>query len=348
MDGTRFDEMTRALGQGRSRRSVLKALGAAAVGVASLSKLGRVEAAGPGNSACAKFCHDVFGPGSKAAGQCTSQAAKGTGPCITCGGTAARYCNGTCVDLDTDADNCGACGITCDDGNACTTDSCSAGQCVHTPVVVDDGDSCTVDTCDPVTGEVTHAPVDCSSAATGPCTTGICNGSTGACEVQAANEGSACTAEGGLAGTCAAGSCVPTDLCADVTCTAPDACHTAGTCDPAAGTCSEPVATVDFQSDLFNCGSCGHVCFVETSGSICVDGACVCPPETQECSSSGCMPLCSADPGFFAERFQSCFNDKAFCEGRSGQTCCEFCTTWTGCYGGLNTGTICGAVTAGC
>ncbi|HMG20952.1 MAG TPA: hypothetical protein VK607_06530, partial [Kofleriaceae bacterium] len=33
---------------------------------------------------------------------------------------------------------------------------------------------------------------------------------------------------------------VCTDRCAGVTCTASDACHAAGTCDPATGTCSNP------------------------------------------------------------------------------------------------------------
>ena len=33
------------------------------------------------------------------------------------------------------------------------------------------------------------------------------------------------------------------DLCAGVTCTASDACHVAGTCDPATGNCSTPAVT---------------------------------------------------------------------------------------------------------
>jgi hypothetical protein len=348
MDGNRFDEMTRTLGQRRSRRGVLKALGAAAFGAVGLARSGAAEAAGPGNSACAEFCHEVFGADHKAAGQCTSQAAKGTGPCVACGGNAARFCNGTCVDLTADVDNCGSCGHSCDDGNACTTDSCSAGQCVHTPVAVDDGNPCTVDACDPITGAVTHAPVDCSAAATGPCTTGVCNASTGVCEAQAANEGGACMTTGGLSGACTDGECVPTDLCVDVTCTTPDTCHDPGACDPSSGICSEPVPTVDFMNDEFNCGSCGHECFGEKRNSTCSGGECVCPPDTEDCSSGGCTTLCSARPEYFQERFQSCFNDKAFCEGRSGQTCCEFCTGWAGCYGSMDTGTTCGTVTAGC
>jgi len=35
----------------------------------------------------------------------------------------------------------------CDDDNACTTDSCSAGACIHDPLHCDDTDACTVDSC---------------------------------------------------------------------------------------------------------------------------------------------------------------------------------------------------------
>src|SRR3954468_5817448 len=41
----------------------------------------------------------------------------------------------------------------CDDGNACTIDSCDAsGACHHGPVSCDDGNACTVDLCDPRSG----------------------------------------------------------------------------------------------------------------------------------------------------------------------------------------------------
>ena len=58
------------------------------------------------NSACAHFCASVFGAGTKAAGQCTSDAAHGKGLCYTCGpassgGTQPICCpenpNGTCT-----------------------------------------------------------------------------------------------------------------------------------------------------------------------------------------------------------------------------------------------------------
>src|SRR5262249_17748407 len=50
----------------------------------------------------------------------------------------------------------------CDDGNACTVDSCDAATaaCVHPPIACsDDGDPCTVEGCDPKTG-CTHVSAD--------------------------------------------------------------------------------------------------------------------------------------------------------------------------------------------
>lgn len=76
----------------------------------------------------------------------------------------------------------------CDDGDACTIDSCdpATGSCHHEPLDCDDGDACTVDSCDPVAGCLyenvcqcggNRAP--CSSDAdccSGNCRRGTCRG----------------------------------------------------------------------------------------------------------------------------------------------------------------------------
>ena len=66
----------------------------------------------------------------------------------------------------------------CDDGNACTTDTCDEGNdaCIHTPVTCDDGDTCTTDTYDPATGCV-FAPIDCDDG--NACTTDSCDPAVG-------------------------------------------------------------------------------------------------------------------------------------------------------------------------
>src|SRR5439155_1733820 len=106
-------------------------------------------------------------------------------------------------------------GTPCTDGNACTqTDICAAGVCVGTnPVVCTASDQChTAGACNPATGTCSN-PTKVDGT---PCT-----------------DGNACT----QTDTCAAGACVGTN---PVVCTASDQCHTAGTCDPATGTCSNP------------------------------------------------------------------------------------------------------------
>lgn len=141
MDPARFDALTRSLGGARSRRGVLQTLGAvvmSAVGLAGLARNAAAKPGGPGgNSDCAAFCHAVFGD-TRAAGQCTSDAAHGTGLCYRCGpqgdGTQ-KLCGQTCVS----ADSCcpdqvalnGGCFTTCDP-LAVHCPSCPSCGCVNT------------------------------------------------------------------------------------------------------------------------------------------------------------------------------------------------------------------------
>lgn len=134
MDPTRFDEITRSLGEARSRRGVFKTLGAVVVSAVGLAGLSRGAIAAPGgNSAAATFCHNLFGD-TRAAGQCTSQAAHGWGPFYDCCGNPANYdtATGAC-NLNGDPGNCGGCGNVCQ-GDACNTATCDAGACQMTPL----------------------------------------------------------------------------------------------------------------------------------------------------------------------------------------------------------------------
>jgi RHS repeat-associated protein len=143
-----------------------------------------------------------------------------------CVGSNPRTCTASdqCHDIGTCAPATGLCsnpakpnGATCTDGNACTTtDTCQAGVCAAgIAVACTAQDQChDVGVCAPATGV-------CSSPAKA-------NGTT-------CNDANACTA----ADTCQAGVCTGGNA---TTCTAQDSCHTAGTCDPATGTCSNPIA----------------------------------------------------------------------------------------------------------
>src|SRR4051812_18442945 len=78
-----FDDLARTLAVSASRRQALRTIGGALVGALVAAPARQVLA--QGNSTCAQFCAAVFGAGTPAAGQCTSEAAHGQGLCYTCG-----------------------------------------------------------------------------------------------------------------------------------------------------------------------------------------------------------------------------------------------------------------------
>jgi hypothetical protein len=150
----------------------------------------------------------------------------------------------------------------CDDGSDCTADRCTAGACANTPLdcsaktdacntgtcvegrgcvaepradgtVCDDGHFCSDgDACD--NGTCVGVPRDCS-VLDGPCASGACSESAGACTAEPLGDDTPC--EDGLVctvrTTCQGGACVgdPFD------CSALDSACTAGRCDEAAAAC---------------------------------------------------------------------------------------------------------------
>lgn len=80
----------------------------------------------------------------------------------------------------------------------------------------DDGNSCTIDTCSATTGQCTNAPRDCPG--TTDCKIGVCNpnanGGAGACTIQNRPNGTACDVQGTCDDTCMTGVCVPGPTCA--------------------------------------------------------------------------------------------------------------------------------------
>jgi len=234
MDGDRFDSLTRALGSGRSRRGMLKTLGAAALGAAGVSRLGAAVAKNGSfdNSACVNFCNAAFRKGS-ARSACQHAGAHGTGPCAACEASIVNYCSGTCTNVSTDATNCGACGHVCP-SDACNAAICDAGVCGTTPakhggqcapapdlctnvstcdasgdcvaggaVTCDDANACIHATCDPTSGGCVNTEIDCSALST-ECSLGTCDVATGTCVAAPFNERGACN---GGAGTCFGGAC---------------------------------------------------------------------------------------------------------------------------------------------
>src|SRR5207244_10755939 len=100
-------------------------------------------------------------------------------------------------------------------------------------------------------------PAQCHAAGTG-------NPARGTCSNPVKPDGSACNDDNACtqSDTCRSGVCTGGN---SVVCAAPDQCHDAGTCNPATGTCSNPV---------------------KPDGSACTDGnACT---QTDTCQSGAC------------------------------------------------------------
>lgn len=198
MDGNRFDEWTRALGAGRSRRSALKALGGALAGGATLLLGTRVEAAAKDKVA---ICHKpgtpaqqtVEVPNAAVAGHlghgdylgpcCPAATPKNCAPgvCVATGGCcAASDCPAPANATATCAD--GVCGFACDAGfadcdgdpaNGCEADLSSAetcGSCANDCTVANgtgacgDGGVCAIASCDAGFIQCGQACVTCEQA----------------------------------------------------------------------------------------------------------------------------------------------------------------------------------------
>ncbi len=255
---------------------------------------------------------------------CQSGLCTGSNP-VTCVASDSCHTAGTCNTATGACSNpVAANGTSCSDGNACTqNDSCQNGTCTGSnPVTCTASDSChTAGTCNTATGACSNpvaangtscsdgnactqndtcqngtctgsSPVTCT--ASDSChTAGTCNTATGACSNPIAangtscSDGNACTQNDTCQnGTCASGSAI--------VCTAKDACHTAGTCDPSTGACSTPVAAngtscddgnACTQSDSCQSGTCTGSSPVACAASDACHAAGVCNPATGVCSN---------------------------------------------------------------
>jgi hypothetical protein len=169
--------------------------------------------------------------------------------------------------------------LDCNDGNACTADSCSpTGGCQNVPVSCDDGNPCTVDSCSPTLGcQNTPAPNGTACTDDGNvCTNDVCT--AGACTHPnntnpCADDGNVCTND-----VCSAGACTHpnnTNPCADDgnVCTS-DVCS--------AGACTHP-------NNTDPCADDGNVCTTD----VCSAGACTHPGNTNPCADDG--DTCTSD-----------------------------------------------------
>jgi hypothetical protein len=166
MDGTRFDRLIRALGDGRSRRSVLSGAAAAMFGLIAVK------------NADARFvCREQGVVCSKDA-DCCNQA------CAPRDRTGRRYC----AECGSDAD--------CQEPTGCFSPVCVAGVCdLGKPIngaACFNGDRCSYSShCDETGACITRSRSDCTEV---ECQIGTCNPNTGSCDYVNVENGTQCSA----------------------------------------------------------------------------------------------------------------------------------------------------------
>ena len=293
MDAQRFDDLTRAMLGGRSRRVVLRALlGGVAAGL--LGARGAREA-GATHKALGDVC-TCPEPDVPCAGHCASRYCK-DGRCRCKPPT--RNCGGQCVNTKTDPDHCGGCvcdGCAGDPGEVCTeapanaTPACIRGACDFkcNAEFKRCGEGCipTEDCC---------TAADCADGK--PCTRDVCR-ANGACANPPRAAGAACP--GGVcdgAGNC--GECLPgeTRPCY----TGPDGSEGVGTCHGGTQTCDqdrtwggcegEVVPTTDACNGLDE--DCDGIVDDAAScdlGTTCQGGRCVCTSNNEPRCNEVCCP----------------------------------------------------------
>ncbi|MCO6437460.1 MAG: hypothetical protein J5J06_10265 [Phycisphaerae bacterium] len=236
----------------------------------------------------------------------------------------------------------------CDDGDACTTDTCSlTGDCQYTDtfilgeeccdpvsgniVTISDGNDCTSDQCNAFTGQVTHQNLTgttCGDATQNDCT----NPDTclsGVCIPNNVPDGAFCTANFGCVdnGMCSSGNCTGgtpvaqgTPCDDEMNCTNPgisDTCNAAGQCtgaNPCSG--NTPFCFEDALPPGYVCGEC-------TS-----DGQC---PPSVGCRINNCSPIShictfitdngACDDGMFCNGIETCEAATGNCNPGPGNPC---------------------------
>ena len=223
--------------------------------------------------------------------------------------------------------------VDCDDKNPCTTDVCQAGKCVAKDA---DGNACSpADKCQTANSGTCSggscvpgkAPVDCSAAGDA-CNAGICDPSTGKCQVVAKPAGTACddgngctTGDTCAGGICAAGTPV---VCASKPCQ-DAACQSTGASSHTCTLSAQPVGTacddglfctIGEQCDAS--GLCTGGPFPCASTSVCVLS--VCSEAKQGCVTTNADSSQACDDGLFCTVGDAC-NGAGACAGGPARVC---------------------------
>ncbi len=231
---------------------------------------------------------------------------------VACGDGQA-VCNNRCANVQTDPNNCGACGTTCAAGQACTAGRCEIvcpsgqtlcnGACVSIQadrancgacgMACPAGQVCSMGACATTCGAgLTDCMGSCRDTQTDRGNCGACGTSCPSGQVCVMG---ACATSCPMGQTECGGVCVNTQtdrgncgMCGTA-CAAGQICN-AGVCELSCATgqtaCGMPAACTDTQSDRANCGMCGNAC---GDGLVCSMGMCV---PSCAAGQTNCMGSC--------------------------------------------------------
>jgi len=174
-------------------------------------------------------------------------------------------CGDSCVDLATDPENCGACGVVVG-----SLASCVAGAVTCNAGTTSCSDACT---------DLSTDPDNCGACGVAVPAGRTCSSGEPVCAIPLTSCGAACVDTSSDTNNCGACSheCGADQVCGGSTCV----CVTSGD-----SVC--PSGCVDLDADPSNCGACGKAC---SSALSCVAGACACPTSGDTACSGGCTDL---------------------------------------------------------
>jgi hypothetical protein len=236
-------------------------------------------------------------------------------------------CDGLCIAVANNNDNCGFCGYACREGTKCVSGECVE-TCGDAGAVCASTQDCCDGSCINVQGDVANCGSCGNACETGQvCTSGTCQtltcepacaeGET-CCRVGTRNECHNLATDRNNCGGCGRVCTGLDEMCIDGTCSVEvcePACQAGQSC--CGGTCA------DKQSDMNNCGTCGNVCD-ETRANGCTAGQCscmgalACRPDQKCCVGVGCRnvltdPSNCGDCGVQCDIGETCADGTCMC-----------------------------------